>query len=278
MHTHSNFCDGKGPLSDYVARAQALNMTSLGFSSHAPVPFDCKWCMKAERLDEYIAAVKSLAQNSAGLEIYRGLEVDFIPGMIGPKDFASKLDYTVGSVHFVDALPDGTPWEIDGLHTLFLEGYEKIFQSNIRDVISRYYELTRAMVETSCPTVVGHIDKIKIQNVDGKFFDEHDAWYQDQINQTLRTIQKSGAIVEVNTRGLYQKKSTTPYPSPWVLQRLHEENIPITLNSDAHHPDDLTNQFPETAALLSSIGFKTIMVLHEGTWKPFSFNTHGLHP
>ncbi|HEY9047527.1 MAG TPA: histidinol-phosphatase [Ohtaekwangia sp.] len=275
FHTHSNYCDGKSAIADVVRQAEAFRMISLGMSSHAPVPFPCKWCMKPEALDTYLHELTALKEKSP-LELYSSLEIDFIPGIISPNDFRSKLDYTIGSVHFVEKLPDGTPWEIDGLHTLFLEGYEKIFSSNIRDTIGRYYELTREMIATACPTVVGHLDKIKIQNVDGKFFDEGDAWYQQEVKRTIDVIAESGAIIEVNTRGIYQKKSSTTYPGPWILEYILQKGIPVTLSSDAHHPDDLINQFSSTAQLLSKIGFKTLTVLHEGRWQPFPFHEHGI--
>ncbi|HOX82652.1 MAG TPA: histidinol-phosphatase [Chryseolinea sp.] len=276
FHTHSNYCDGKGELTDYVLEAKAKNMISLGFSSHAPIPFPCKWCMKTDDLLQYLLAVDQLKAKHKEIDLYKSLEIDFIPNVTSPSDFANRLDYTIGSVHFVEKLPDGTFWEIDGLHTLFLEGYEKIFHSNIKEVISRYFELTRMMVASSSPTIIGHIDKIKIQNIDGKFFNENDQWYQDEVIKTLDVIQQYGSIIEVNTRGLYQKKSTTPYPSPWMLEHIDKRNIPITLSSDAHHPSDLTNQFSETASLLSKIGFRSLTILHEGKWKPYSFNAHGI--
>src|SRR5690242_18712824 len=116
FHMHSHYCDGKGALPEYVAAARAQGMPAIGFSSHAPVPFDCVWCMKAGRLDEYLSEVKSLQSATRDIELYRGLEVDFIPNVISPRDFAPRLDYTVGSVHFIDAFDDGRPWEIDGLH------------------------------------------------------------------------------------------------------------------------------------------------------------------
>lgn len=43
--------------------------------------------------------------------------------------------------------------------------------------------------------------------------------------------------------------------------------IPITISSDAHHPEDLINQFPETAKLLTEIGFKKIGILLDGKWQ-----------
>lgn len=274
-HTHSNFCDGKGDVRDYVERAQTLGMHSLGLSSHAPLPFDNKWCMQPGAFDQYQATIASLKQG-APLDIYKGLEVDFIPGIISPADFQPLLDYTIGSIHFVDSFASGRHWEIDGAHTLFLEGLEQIFRGSIRDVIVRYFELTRDMIETACPDVVGHLDKIKIQNIGEKFFSEHDAWYREEINKTVAAIARAGAIVEVNTRGLYQKKSPTTYPSPWILEKLLAGNVSVTISSDAHHPDDLVNQFPQTAALLHGIGFKKIAILQEGRWHARPFDQHGI--
>jgi len=276
FHTHSHFCDGKGELTDYIEEAIQRKMVSLGFSSHAPLPFPTKWCMKSEDLAGYIAEIEKIKNTNPAIEIYSGLEADYIPNITSPRLFQEKLDYTIGSIHFVEKFPDGKRWEIDGTHSLFLDGYNKIFNNNIRDIIVRYYELTREMIELACPPVIGHLDKIKIQNVDGKFFDEHDTWYQEEVKKTIACIESSGAIVEVNTRGLYQKKSTTPYPSPWILEILHQKKIPITISSDAHHCQDIVNQFPETASLLKQIGFQTLSVLHGGSWKSFPFNEHGL--
>lgn len=273
---HSNFCDGKGELVEYAEQAKALNMISIGFSSHAPVPFPTNWCMKPERFGNYLQTVEKLKASISEVEIYKSLEIDYIPGVISPDLFYDHLDYTIGSIHFVDQLPNGTNWEVDGQHTFFLEGLEKIFDGDIRAAITRYFELTRQMIHQCCPTIIGHLDKIKIQNPSDKFFTEHDSWYREEVKKTIDLIRESNAIVEVNTRGLYQKRSLTTYPSPWILEILYKKNIPITLSSDAHHPMDIVNQFPETAKLLSDIGFKSITILREGKWKPFSFSAHGI--
>jgi histidinol-phosphatase (PHP family) len=132
------------------------------------------------------------------------------------------------------------------------------------------------MIVTACPTIIGHLDKMKIQNPDNKFFNERETWYQQQIKKTMQTIKDSGAIVEVNTRGIYQKKTTYTYPSPWILELLAHENIPITISSDAHHADDLVNEFQSTALLLHQVGFKKINILSDGEWKPFTFNQNGI--
>ena len=140
----------------------------------------------------------------------------------------------------------------------------------------RYLELTREMIVKACPTVVGHLDKIKIQNIDNKFFNETDAWYQQEVKKTIDVIAESGAIVEVNTRGIYQNKCTTTYPSPWVLEYILQKNIPITLSTDAHHSDDLISEFTNTAVMLAQMGFQKLTILHHNRWQPYSFNANGI--
>ncbi|MCI0751093.1 MAG: histidinol phosphatase, partial [Flammeovirgaceae bacterium] len=140
----------------------------------------------------------------------------------------------------------------------------------------RYFQLMREMIITSSPDIVGHLDKIKIQNSNNKFFSEEASWYRDEIIKTIGVIKDAGVIVEVNTRGLYLGKSSTTYPSPWILETLCQKGIPITINSDAHHPGDLINKFRTTATMLKEIGFKKIMVLREGKWKGFNYNADGI--
>jgi histidinol-phosphatase (PHP family) len=275
VHTHSSFCDGKGTLEEFSVAAINAPLLSLGFSSHAPLPFSCSWCMRPESFPSYLKEIESLENM---LPIYKGLEVDFIPEVISPKDFRDRLDFTIGSIHFVDSFPDGKHWEIDGPHDSFLAGLTTIFGSDFQAAASRYFELTREMLRSSAPTIVGHLDKIKIQNVGNKFFNESDLWYRAEIVNTLNVLKSSGSILEVNTRGLYQGKSETCYPSPWVLERALEKNIPVTISSDAHHPKDLVNQFHEMAVLLKKTGFKTLCVLYDGTWKNVSFNENGIQP
>lgn len=274
-HSHCNYCDGKGTLADYALKAENSGMLSVGFSSHAPVPFDLPWAMKSSDLTNYLSEIEAL-QKTSKIQLYKSLEIDFIPGKISPHDFKNKLDYTIGSIHFVDYFPGGKPWEIDGSPIVFRDGLNQIFRGSFKDAVTRYFELTRQMINQACPSIVGHLDKIKIQNHDGEFFSESDPWYQQAVIETLNLIAESGAIVEINTRGLYQKKSHTSYPSPWIIELMRLRHIPITLCSDAHSPDDLTNQFPETAALLFTLGYRKISILRDGSWESVNLTPDGI--
>lgn len=272
-HTHTHYCDGKGSFKDFLHKDQ---VKSIGFSSHAPLPFSSPWAMKQEMLPAYLKKIEKLKNTETSIEIYSGLEVDYIPNLIGPSDF-TQPDYTIGSVHFADTFPDGTHWEVDGIHTLFLDGLKSIFNNNFRAAWGRYFELTRQMLKESPPTILGHMDKMKIQNQDSKFFTEDEPWYQQEIKKTIEIIKTSGVIVEVNTRGLYQKKSKTPYPSPWILQLLKASNIPITLSSDAHHPSQLISEFESTAQILIQSGFKKLSILTGNEWREVNFNANGIY-
>lgn len=270
-HCHTNYCDGKKSIAEVVSEAKNKGMLAIGISSHAPLPFENKWSMRPGMLDSYLDEIKKAKKQADDIQIYAGLEVDFIPGKISPFVFKDSLDYTVGSVHFVN-----DTWEIDNTYDVFMDGLTNIFGGSIRNAIARYYELTRDMVTTAPPDIVGHMDKVKMHNRGDRFFMENEPWYREQVELTLDTIANSSCIIEVNTRGIYQNKTDTTYPSPWVLEEIYKRNIPITLSSDAHHPDDLVNQFPETAALLTGIGFKKIRILLDGKWKDVSFNEHGI--
>jgi histidinol-phosphatase (PHP family) len=275
-HSHSKYCDGKGELAEYIEAARKAGIKTMGFSSHAPVPFDCKWTMKKENLPLYLKDFEILKKSTRDIEIYKSLEIDFIPGVVSPFEYKDELDYLIGSIHFVEQLPDGRQWEIDNTHAVFLEGLEKIFRNNFQEAIVRYFELTQEMIFSAAPDIIGHLDKIKMQNVDGKFFSEDDVWYRDEVTKLVNLLAQADTIVEVNTRGIYQKKTRDPYPSPWILEMVRKKNMRITISSDAHLSEDLTNQFPEMAKLLSDLGFKTLTVMHEGRWKQVPFDQNGI--
>jgi histidinol-phosphatase (PHP family) len=250
----------------------------MGFSGHCPVPFENKWSISKNQLQLYfqeIAENKSRYKNL--IQVYKGLEVDFIPGIIDLNDPWLKtfpLDYTVGSVHFVGTYQNGRSWEIDGPHKIFLDGLQKIYHGDVIEVVRRYFQLTRQMVRTACPDIIGHMDKIKMQN--RGIWNEDDGWYQKEILNTLEEISATDAIIEVNTRGIYKKLTSEPYPGRWILKKIHEMNIPIQLNSDAHHPSEITKNFKQMAILLKSLGFSNLWILHDHEWQPVPFWEDGL--
>ncbi|MGB3779662.1 MAG: histidinol-phosphatase [Tunicatimonas sp.] len=279
-HGHCHYCDGQEAPETYVKAAIAQGMRGYGFSSHAPLPYGLSWAMPSERLVAYRQDIAALQQRYADqLPIYCGLEIDYIPRVSGPNHQRWRelaLDYTIGSVHFVDFFPDGRPWEIDGSHTVFLEGLEAIFDGDVRRAVERYYALIRQMVAEDTPDIVGHLDKIRLQREGGELFDEAAPWYRAAVQQTLEVIAERGVIVEVNTRGLYKQKTSEPYPSWWILEEMKLLDIPITLNSDAHHPYEVMAFFPEMATRLRQLGYEEEQQLLSDGWQGIPFDVAAL--
>lgn len=273
-HTHTKFSDGKEAPEAYVKEALDQNLLALGFSDHAPINLDCNWTMKPKNAKLYVDTIHQLkVAYQDQIQIYCGLEVDFIPDLISVKDLTIRsleLDYTIGAVHFVDAFLDGTPWAVDSGPSVWKVGIKQIFNGSVEQAVTRYFELTREMVNTAPPTIVAHLDRIKKNNINEAYYSEQSAWYVHQIELTLEAIAASNSILEINTKGLYRSKFTEPYPSRWVLTKAKELNIPVHLAADAHHPYLITGSFEQASQILSDVGYTESLILIDNEWKSVS--------
>ncbi len=269
-HTHTHYCDGEGTPEEFVCAALATNLLHLGFSSHAPVPFATDWTMPRERLTEYLHDVRQRKQQYRNtIEILMGLEVDYLPGQLSPdapEIRALDLDYTLGAVHFLGTLQDGTPWTIDGPLEEFETGIADNFGGDVIKAVSRYYEYVRHMVTNHPPTIVAHFDLIKRNNQGDRFFCEGDAWYRQAVLASLDAIAASDCVLEVNTGGLARGFAQEPYPSEWILKECLTRSVPIVLNSDAHTPDQLAGGYAETLSLLKNVGYHKQRMLTSTGW------------
>lgn len=269
-HSHCNFCDGSSDMEEYIKEAIFQKMSAYGFSSHPPLPFKSSWSMPHSQLNDYSDRIEKLKLKYRNqIKIFKSLEIDFVSNQVGPNSslFVNLgLDYTIGSVHYLNKESNGNYFCIDGNHDEFLFGLEKYFSGNIQDLVSNYYGCIREMVDTETPTIVGHLDKIKIHNFYFPHFSENDAWYENEVSKTLDSIKKSGAFIEVNTRGYYKNSIETLYPSEKILSEILEKEIPIVLNSDSHVPNELTLGYQHAINTLEKLGFKYIKNFDGKNW------------
>lgn len=267
LHTHSNFSDGKANAEDIVLEAVNQGLKVLGFSDHSPVPFENTFAIKNENVNNYISTIKSLKEKYQDkIDIYCSMEMDFIPGII--KDFKKTkeelgLDYMIGSVHLVGNNIEKL-WFIDGSKVeTYDEGLNNYFNGDIKKGVKTFFYQYNEMIETEVFDIVGHLDKIKMHNRN-RYFLEEDKWYHDLLMETLTLIKEKSLIVEVNTRGIYKKRSTDFYPSSWILPIMREMNIPVVISSDAHLPNELTLCFKEAEDALKAAGYKETMCFQNG--------------
>ncbi|MBN1950808.1 MAG: histidinol-phosphatase [Bacteroidales bacterium] len=275
-HSHTHFCDGTGPPEAYIREAIAQKFPAYGFSSHAPLPFETDWNVKAERLPEYIAEITRLKKKYArDIQVYMGLEIDYLPDGSDTRDYAG-LDYRIASIHFVDRFKDGTPWNIDTSAELFSKGLLEIFENDMRQAALRFWDLTRQMIEALSPDVIGHLDKIKMFNKNQAYFSEQETWYTGAVENTLDLIAEKQCRVEINTRGYYRYGQPDLYPGEWIIRRLAERNIPVVLNSDAHKPEEISQGMSYAAEIMQKCGIREVYALYDNSWKPFEYTREGI--
>jgi len=279
-HSHTNFSDGSSRPEEYVLSAIEHGLVAYGFSCHAPVEFPCKWTVDKQEINTYIKEIDLLKEKyKNNIQIYKSLEIDYFPGnpLSNPLHYKNlNLDYIIGSVHFVDNLKNGEAWNIDTSKRIFDDGMIEIFNGDGKAAVARFYDLTVEMIHLMKPTIIGHLDKIKMFNVGNKYFSEQEQWYRDMVERVLLEIKKSGCIVEVNTRGIYRSKTKDHYPSDYILSRCVALDIPVTINSDCHRPVEVTQGFEEAAGLLLKIGFKKLRVFIDNTWIDVPFSNEGI--
>jgi histidinol-phosphatase (PHP family) len=277
-HGHCDYCDGHGKIEEYVQSAINIGMPIIGISSHAPVPFDCFWTMKKERLRNYLSELKTIKEKyKEQIEILTSLEIDYIPDVTGPDFFREDitgLNYKVGSIHFVDQFQNGEPWAIDGSFDEFKKGIDEIFNGDVKVAVQRFYQLTREMIESQSFDIIGHFDKIKMHNITQQMFEANEQWYVDEVESVLDLIASKGIIVEINTKSF--ERDGMLFPGVDLFRKLHEKGINVTINSDAHYPEKLISGFNYVAEKLLQSGFIYISEYKDGKWENYKFTKDGI--
>lgn len=276
LHTHSIYCDGKNTPEEMVMAAINNNFNSLGISSHGPVDEENEWNIKHDKIEEYIDRVKALKEKYRDkIEIFLGMELDYIPGQGFTdlsRDLIKRLDYYVGSVHYLGKFFDGSRWTVDYNTEDLLRGIEESFQGNIRKAVEAYYEAIAEMAEVYQPPIIGHLDLFKKNNKDNILFDEREGWYIEAVKSCLDVIKNTSSLIEINTGGMARKYTETQYPSTPILKMIRERNIPIIINSDAHTCDSLDHKFKDMYKLAMDLGFEYLAYLARDGWKKQKIN------
>lgn len=263
-HTHSRYCDGKGEPRDYVEYAIAHGFSHLGFSGHAPVPFENHFAIRPEEYKSYCDEIRSLkAEYSDRIKIHLGLEIDYIPGIID--DFSTlvdegELEYSIGSVHLV-TVGDGNPdnlWFIDGSkQKVYDDGLQRVFGGDVRKAVTAFFHQNNRMIERARPTIIAHFDKVVMYNRD-RYFTYDEPWFHSLVCETVGLIKEYGIICEINTRGLYKKRHSDFYPAASTIRLLRDMDVPLLVGSDAHSPEDL-DQFAGAYDVLRDMGCRNIV-------------------
>ncbi|HRZ96711.1 MAG TPA: histidinol-phosphatase [Paludibacter sp.] len=277
-HSHCTYCDGRSSMEDFVRFAIAKGLKKYGFSSHAPLPFLTKWTMPEDDFEDYekeFYRLKDKYKNE--IELFIGLEVDYIQGCSDIKNefFTNKkLDYSIGSIHYLDKISKHEYWSIDGDFETFEKGLNLLFGGDIQSAAERFFEITRNMIDKGDFDMVGHLDKITYHGLKIRNFDIESKWFYRLVTDVLELIKTKQMILEINTKSLNEHGITFPHQQFYPL--INEMDIPIVVNSDCHYPTNVTAGFLPTFKALKNAGFKTMHQLFENEWQPVEFDEGGL--
>jgi histidinol-phosphatase (PHP family) len=281
-HTHCDFCDGTTSAAAMADAAQKAGFSVLGFTSHAPLPFSTAWNMDPDDMTDYVRTIRGLAATHApALEILAGLEVDYIEGLCGPADgrfSAFKLDYTIGSTHFVT--PSGVPatvistppscldqrgeptfgFTVDEPEADFDRHLEEFYAGDSMQMVADYYTALTACIRTGGFDILGHFDLIRKNNHGQSKFSEDSALYREAAMQAVEALRGTEIIVEVNTGAMTRGYTTSPYPALWILKELKTRGVPICVNADAHAPSHLLIHREAALRLASEAGYRVLTI------------------
>jgi histidinol-phosphatase (PHP family) len=240
----------------YIQRAIELKIDIFGFSCHAPMEFEPEYRMNLAQSKIYEQDVLNLkGKYKNDIQILLAYEVDFMSDnkYLEKSILDAKVDYLIGSVHFVDK------WGFDNPE--FIGKYE---EKDINTIWEEYFEAVSSMVKTNYFNIVGHLDLIKIF----KYLPTKDI--KTLAMKTMKDIQKSGMVLEINSAGL-RKPIKEQYPSIELLTLAYELNIPITFGSDAHTIEQIGFGYEDVVSIAKKIGYKRCMTFKNKIQIPHNF-------
>jgi histidinol-phosphatase (PHP family) len=149
----------------------------------------------------------------------------------------------------------------------FETGIREGFGGDTEAMVNDYWDNEEALISGGGFTVLGHIDLIRKNNAENRFFKETGPYYLRRIEKIAALAGQNKIIAEVNTGGMNRRRIKSPYPSLPLLKLLRENQVPMVINADAHQPQDLDGHYKEACEIMLEAGY-TETVLFNGSGVP----------
>ena len=266
-HTHTLYCDGRASMEDFLRFAASQHFTSLGFSSHAPLPFSTAWTMEWDRMEDYLAEFARMKRRYEGvMELCIGLEIDYLDEKSNPSVERFRelpLDYRIGSVHLIKDL-EGRIVDIDCPPQHYRQLVDERFGGDVVEVIRRYYKQLYALIEGGGFDIIGHADKMHYNAMTYRPGLLDEPWYDELVHAYLARIVELGYIVEINTKAY--EDTHTFFPNQRYFRYLCQLGARVMVNSDAHYPDRIACGRKQALHQLWLAGFRFVTEWVNGNW------------
>jgi histidinol-phosphatase (PHP family) len=171
-------------------------------------------------------------RKSFDIEIYDAVEMDYHPhdeDAISTFLDEANFQYAIGSIHSLENI---------NIHN---ESYfDKKTEAERASLVDEYFEKVIALVDSELFDIAAHLDLINRNPALRGFTTE------SHYRQVAEALASSRTITELNA-GRILKDYGEYHPSPSFLNILQEYDISITIGTDSHTPDALTDRIPHVA-------------------------------
>ena len=252
-HIHTAWCGhATGQMEEYVLRAIELGLPEMGFSEHLPaeIPVPDKLCPTRDEMVVLLDEFHRLRKAYVGkIALRLGGEADFTPG--NEKDVERmkadyRLDYVIGSVHYIGNWPFDHPDYVDGFATRSIDA-----------VYRDYFELVALAADTRLFDYIGHFDLPK------KFGHRPAGGSLRFAEKAIERMAATGTGFEINTAGK-DKPVGEFYPSRELIVACREAGVKLTFGSDSHAPQQVGRYFDEALELAKSAGYTRYVRMSPG--------------
>ena len=247
-HLHTLFCNhAVGGMERYIQHALFLGIREVCFLDHLTIrETETGLSMTPEEVPYYFNAVQILKQKYKDeINVKIGLEIDFNPDHIALyQDIVDTyaFDIIASSLHFpndLDIVTHRSGWRYG--------------EKDTDDVYALYFEQLQKMLEYDYFDVICHIDLIK------KFGRKPMKSFERECDNILQIVKDKDKTIEVNTSG-YDHPAKDIYPSLEILRKCYQQEISITMGSDAHRPENVGRHYDRVLPILFSVGYRQLAV------------------
>jgi histidinol-phosphatase (PHP family) len=236
-------------LQPWADSARELGLTDVAFTDHdryhAGIDFD---------------EIDHLRERNPDLRIRAGIELDNDPihsaaGREWIEKHWDKLDFVLGSVHFLD--------RDDQMFDSVPDGAAQFEGRDVDAIYADYFRRVREMAAKGLVDCLAHLDLVKIHG------HRPGAEIGAIVNETLDFIHARNLAIELSTAG-WRKPVNELYPSDRIIELAIEKGIPFTIASDAHSHVQLGHNYPRLAQKLAAFGIREVSIFenHQRIMRP----------
>ncbi len=199
-------------------------------------------------IEPFLQMVRSVQKQ--GEPISLGVEADYFPGgetqlkrMLAPY----KLDFVIGSVHFIDG------WGFDNPEL------QKRFETyDLLELYAACFEHVIGAARSGLFDIIAHLDNIKVFN-----YRPDETRLIPLYEKVAAALKQANVASEINTGLAYRYPVKEMCPSPAFLKALHEYDVPVMTSSDSHFPDDIGTLIDDAIQLAERTGYRQTVYYKE---------------